>query len=125
MKFTEIDLNTIYLALSIFLAILNIYQFFKNRSDVKILDGILTMLHNTSESLRNALLQISQNPDSFTDKKDVINTVGAVSQLASGMVQAIEEQRFYSSKKEAKQMRTKKQEEFQKKMSRILKRYKQ
>jgi hypothetical protein len=102
------NLNTIYLILGTLLAILNIYQFFKNKSEVKILDGILTMLHNTSESLRNVLLQISQNPDSFTDKKNVITTVGTVSQLASGMVQAIEEQRFHSSNKEIRQMRIKK-----------------
>lgn len=82
------------------------------------------MLHNTSESLRNALFQISQNPDVFTDKKDVITTVGAVSQLVSGMVQAIEEQRFYPNAKEIKQMRDKKQDEFKRQMSAIFKRNK-
>jgi hypothetical protein len=107
---------------SLFLAFLNIYQFFNNESEVKTKEFLLTNWHNMTEGIKHALLQIAQNPQSFTDKQDIVNSVNVVAQVATSMAQAMEEQRFFSTK-EVLQNRQEKQRKFEDQMRALKKQF--
>lgn len=96
---------------TLILTILNIYQFFQKQSEVKTREFLLTNWHNTMEGLRNALFQIAQNPNHFSSKEDVVGSVNILSQVVSSMTQAMEEQRFFSTK-QTLQNRLDKQKKF-------------
>jgi predicted transcriptional regulator len=83
---------------TLILTVLSIFQFFQKQSEVKTREFLLTDWHNTMEGLRNALFQIAQNPNRFSTKDDVVGSVNILAQIVSSMTQAMEEQRFFSTK---------------------------
>jgi len=107
--------------LSIFLTILNIFQFFENRSRNKILENILATAHNALEGINYSLNQIISNAQKFSQKEDIINSLTPLSAFINSMTQAIEEQRFYDSSKEVKRSREKSKLKIEKFLSKLKK----
>jgi hypothetical protein len=100
---------------TLILTVLSIFQFFQKQSEVKTREFLLTDWHNTMEGLRNALFQIAQNPNRFSTKDDVVGSVNILAQIVSSMTQAMEEQRFFSTK-QTLQNRQEKQKKFETQM---------
>ena len=99
------NLNDIYLILSIILILLNIVQYFRNRDDKNILKNLARSWQNHAEGLKNALLNIAYS-NKYTNKEDVKAAVEAVAQSAVGLDKALVEQRF-NTDDEVKKLREK------------------
>jgi len=112
-------LNTIYLIISIILGVLNIYQFFENKAKKKILENILATSHNVLEGISYSINQIVSNSQKFSQKDDIINSLGVLGAFVHSMARAIEEQRFYRSSEEVKRAREKSNEKFKKWLEKI------
>jgi hypothetical protein len=111
-------LNTFYLIVSLVLGILNIIQFFQRQNETQRFDNLLTNWHNLTEGLRNALMNITQNQDLFSNKSDIIASVGSIYQITSSMASAMEEQRFYPGQ-QAKIKRENAQKKFENNMKKF------
>lgn len=117
-------ISTIVLSvIAIWQHINNLKQSHEKNAEIKAKEFLLTNWHNISEGMKNALFQISQNPDKFSDKKDVLASVNILTQIVVSMTQAMEEQRFFSTD-EVKEMRKKKQEEFARRMEMLHEQFK-
>lgn len=52
------------------------------------------------KELKNSLLSMSFNPDSYTEKKDVINGVSLIASNAAALNESLVQERFYSDEEE-------------------------
>jgi len=60
--------------------------------------------HNQAEGIKNALLQIGQNPSQYSDKVDISNAVSAVSQSAVAFSKALEQRRLFTEEEVKKEI---------------------
>lgn len=96
--------------------VINIYQFFTSKEEKKNTKILVRAWQNQAEGLKNALLNISYNPNNFTNKQDVLSAINAVAQSAVSLDKAMAEERFYSED-EVKE----KKEETEKEMKKLFK----
>jgi hypothetical protein len=92
------SLNEIYLVLSIFLALLNIYQFFAIRNEKQFIKGLVRSWQNHIEGIKNTLLQLAFIPGHQLTKEKLLGNIQALSQQAAALDKAMIEQRFYDDK---------------------------
>ncbi len=96
MRLTLSWLTIISFSLNLFLSLLGIYQYLdasKKEENTKIM---IRSWQNNIEGISNGLLTISQNPNYFTSKEDVVVAVGVSAQSARSLNEAMSQQRFYS-----------------------------
>jgi len=114
-----------FTATEFFLAVLNIVLFiwgviqlrdFQNQE--KALKNKVRLWHKHIEGIKNALLQLSQNPQSFNDKTDIASAINMVAQSASSLDDSFAEDRFYSDE-EIKSRREENEKQFKKMLNKF------
>jgi hypothetical protein len=89
-------LTIISFTLNLVLSGLGIYQFVTSKKEEENTKSRVRDWQNHAEGVKNALLQISQNPSQYSDKGAVISAVSAVAQSAVTLDKVFVEERFYS-----------------------------
>ncbi len=101
------------LVLNIILFIWGIWQLVSARKQEENIKGRIRDWQNQAEGIKNALLQISQNPGQFTDKNDMAGAVLSAAQSAVTLEKIFVEERFHTDQ-EIKQKREAAEKDFKK-----------
>lgn len=94
----NIDLSNISTIVTVFATLYGIYQKIIRDSERSTTKTLLGSWQNQAAGIKNALLGIGQNPNNFSDKKDIAAAVTSVAQSAVSLDQAMVENRFYTDK---------------------------
>lgn len=119
MELTITWLGIISFGLNLLLAGIGIYQFVSAKKEEENTKGRIRDWQNQAEGIKNALLSIAQNPDQFTEKKDIASAVLGVAQSAVTLDKVFVEERFYPDEEVKK-----KREEAEKETKALLEKYK-
>ncbi len=111
----KISLNNIYLIVGIVLGLLNIYQFFMNKSEKSFTKSLVRSWQNHIEGIKNSLLQISQTPGHNLTKEGLSSSIQVLTQQAVALDKAMTEERFYKDSEVKK-----KREEIEKQFKELL-----
>lgn len=93
MTFSNTELFSIIL--NVILFIWGGLQLLSARKEEEKARGKIRIWHKHIEGIKNALLQIGQNPNKYTNKEDIASSVQAVAQNAVALDDAFAEDRFY------------------------------
>ena len=116
---TQTELFSIIL--NILLFIWGVAQLIYSRKEAEKVRGKVRVWHKSVEGIKNALLQIGQNPQGFTNKEDISASIQAVAQNAVSLDDSFAEDRFYKDDeiKARREKNEKEAKEFFKKLRRL------
>lgn len=105
--------ETISILLNIILFIWGFIQLRDFQNQEIRLKNKVRIWHKHIEGIKNALLQLNQNPQNFTDKSDIASAANMIAQSASALDDSFAEDRFYTDD-EIKDRREKSERSFKK-----------